>query len=71
MSKTVAGKTLGTGTTTPTGLLPAASGMTLRDYFAAQALQGILVGRTLLHDEWAADAYAMADAMLKARGEKK
>ena len=42
-------------------------GMSLRDYFAAQALQGILVGRALLPDQWAKEAYAMADAMLKAR----
>ncbi len=47
-------------------------GMTLRDYFAAKAMQGILAG-TLNPDavwsqyEVAETAYNMADAMLKAR----
>ena len=48
------------------------SGMTLRDYFAAKAMQGLLAG--LLADrmdvKWqniAIDAYRQADAMLKAR----
>jgi hypothetical protein len=52
-------------------------GMTLRDYFAAKAMQG-LMGRSWantatgkfpenLHDIWATAAYQMADAMLKAR----
>jgi len=48
-------------------------GMTLRDYFAAKAIQG-LMGRVwgdLPTDElfavWSKSAYAMADAMLKAR----
>ncbi len=44
-------------------------GMTLRDYFAAHALQGIIAKG---EDEMfpvarAAEAYALADAMLKAR----
>ena len=55
-------------------------GMTLRDYFAAKALQGLMSGRwkTDLHGqqydayradavEWAKSAYHFADAMLKAR----
>ena len=47
-------------------------GMTLRDYFAAKAMQGLLAQSqgTALGSlvETAADyAYAMADAMLKAR----
>jgi hypothetical protein len=51
------------------------TGMTLRDYFAAKALQG-LMGRDWSHhkgnvDElmkvWAVSAYALADSMLKAR----
>ncbi len=52
-------------------------GMTLRDYFAAKALQGMLSDHTnqMGEDEdWngfcqsnAESAYAMADAMLKAR----
>jgi hypothetical protein len=44
--------------------------MTLRDYFAAKAMQGILVGiecdpATVPHV--AESAYILADAMLKAR----
>ena len=45
-------------------------GMTLRDYFAAQAMQGI-VSKERSHvswvDEYAKNAYKMADAMMKAR----
>lgn len=46
------------------------SGMTLRDYFAAQALQGILaVHASPDTDKWlvAADCYQYADMLLKAR----
>ena len=44
-------------------------GMTLRDYFAGQALAGVMVASP----EggwcgWAHDAYKLADAMLAARG---
>jgi hypothetical protein len=48
-------------------------GMTLRDYFAAKAMQGILAGdHPITHDSEplptvAKVAYAQADAMLKAR----
>jgi hypothetical protein len=55
-------------------------GMTLRDYFAAKAMQGLMAGRwkSDMHgipydayradaDEWAKSAYHFADAMLKAR----
>ncbi len=43
-------------------------GMTLRDYFAAAALQGILSSTQTGHLQIIAkDAYGMADAMLKAR----
>ena len=42
-------------------------GMTLRDYFAAKAMQGILF-EGLNEAETAENAYAIADAMLKARG---
>jgi len=43
-------------------------GMTLRDYFAAKAMQGLLAGMPGLAVSVAAgNAYAMADAMLKAR----
>ncbi len=53
----------------------AALGMTLRDYFAAKAMQGLVerVGhptetrKGVSFEMVAADAYAVADAMLKAR----
>lgn len=41
-------------------------GMTLRDYFAAKALQGILF-EGLTENETARHAYELADAMLAAR----
>ena len=48
-----------------------APGMTLRDYFAAKAMQGLLAsGVEASMKELAEKAYAMADAMLKARGNK-
>ena len=49
----------------PDGLLNQ-DGMTLRDYFAAKALQGILF-EGLEPEETAKHAYAMADAMMVAR----
>lgn len=47
-----------------------AEGMTLRDYFAAKAMQGICTNSAL--GNWSAkiiarEAYEIADAMLKAR----
>lgn len=42
-------------------------GMTLRDYFAAKALQGICARVQWSHAGAATDAYAYADAMMKAR----
>ena len=49
-------------------------GMSLRDYFAAKAMQGMLAYAFLhplaMEDGCARDAYAMADAMLKAREQK-
>ena len=46
-------------------------GMTLRDYFAAKAMQGFLASPLLKTesgaDEMARNAYRVADAMLKAR----
>ena len=47
-----------------------AYGMTLRDYFAAKAMEGFLVCDVKYAsdaDMIARDAYVMADAMLKAR----
>ena len=48
---------------------PAWSGMSLRDYFAAQAMlaRGFTVRPYDTTHETAKDCYAMADAMLKAR----
>ena len=46
------------------------SGMTLRDYFAARVLQGLLLDDSgdFSDRNWMAEkAYAFADAMLKAR----
>lgn len=53
-------------------------GMTLRDYFAAKALQGLLAHpecdftpiTAKAQEQAAADAYGVADAMLKAREAK-
>jgi hypothetical protein len=43
-------------------------GMTLRDYFAAKAMQGICASNPFLTDEIIArEAYNLADAMLCAR----
>jgi hypothetical protein len=51
--------------------------MTLRDYFAAKAMQGFIeraptgtqfgVSHTVTNETFGVAAYAMADAMLKAR----
>ena len=61
------------------GQMMAQGGMTLRDYFAAKAMQGLLSDgwcSDLRNDHYgenagnrtvATDAYRMADAMLKAR----
>jgi len=49
----------------------AQDGMTLRDYFAARVLQGMLASgnlpKTMPDADLAECAYALADAMLKAR----
>lgn len=52
------------------------AGMTLRDYFAAKAMQGLMTAcdndgtwtATGISDEVAKNAYEVADAMLAARG---
>lgn len=57
---------------TPNGGVIVSDGMTLRDYFAAKALQGLLSHNSNGNAsdkniaEW---AYSQADAMLRARGE--
>ena len=48
-------------------------GMTLRDYFAAKAMQSYLLDKdwdSFTFEQWANAAYEMADAMLKARGQQ-
>ena len=54
------------------GQMMAVGGMTLRDYFAAKAMQGILTATLTPNTVWSQDeaaetAYNVADAMLKAR----
>jgi hypothetical protein len=45
--------------------------LTMRDHFAAQALQALLTRNHLMSNaEQAQEAYAMADALLKARDKK-
>jgi len=47
------------------------SGMRLRDYFAAKAMNALIVvyaDDKAIVDEYSQRAYAIADAMLKARG---
>lgn len=49
---------------------PAGEAMTMRDYFAAKAMQGMLAengGGAMNNDDLADWAYVLADAMLKAR----
>ena len=55
-------------------LPPVSAGMTLRDYFAAKALMGMMASRNptsprFQPEDDAAYVYAVADAMLKARGQ--
>lgn len=53
--------------------IPGQSGMTLRDYFAAKAMQAVIANamcsekEAVFYDEVSAISYEMADAMLKAR----
>ena len=42
-------------------------GMTLRDYFAAEAMQGLIANNSTDAQEIAQAAYIVADAMLKRR----
>ena len=55
---------------------PMALEATLRDYFAARAMQALVRNRRIIFDLWeindlAGDAYDIADAMLEARKEQK
>ena len=57
---------------TGTGITPYKSGMTLRDYFAAKAMQALIIaGGPAPTGGWPTyaerTAYTVADAMLKAR----
>lgn len=45
-------------------------GMTLRDYFAAKAMQAMVTNNWPLGMETADSAYTMADCMLRARGQQ-
>ena len=55
---------------TGTGVTPYKSGMTLRDYFAAKAMQGLLSSDVYAPiEKFAQQAYLMADEMMKAREE--
>ena len=51
---------------------PRNAGMTLRDYFAAKAMQSYLLDKdrdSFAFEQWAQASYEMADAMLEARGD--
>jgi hypothetical protein len=70
MNKETGGPAFPTGT----GVTPYNPGMTLRDYFAAKAMQGMLANPKLQEQilqagqSWIEEsAWAVADAMLKAR----
>ena len=53
----------------PTHYTNQARGMTLRDYFAAKAMQGWIVSNVeASNKQFAEAAYEMADAMLAERG---
>jgi hypothetical protein len=45
-------------------------GMTLRDYFAAAIMQGLMASQYQVDDPYPIYAYKIADAMLKAREAK-
>lgn len=58
--------------TPATGPCPCSdAGMTLRDYFAAKAMQGLLsngnVAQEYIRESLVSDSYALADKMLEAR----
>jgi len=49
---------------------PHHDGLSLRDYFAAAALQGLMASRNFLDEYDGPYVYEIADAMLKARESK-
>jgi len=54
----------------PCEIMHSAEGMTLRDYFAAAAFQGLLINghhKNVRYSYIAQDAYKLADAMIEAR----
>ena len=51
------------------GLGSDADGMTLRDYFAAKAMQALITRISMSGGDQARKAYEIADAMLKARNQ--
>ena len=54
-----------------TSPIPWAVYMTLRDYFAAQAMQSVMANFARAeYDDVARHSYQLADEMMKARGEK-
>ena len=58
----------------PSEIGTTSKGMTLRDYFAAKAMQSYLLDKdvaSFTFEQWAQASYEMADAMLKARGDTK
>lgn len=57
----------------PRGQAASGEGMSLRDWFAGQALTGLIAqtDRKLLCATFADESYKLADAMLKARKESK
>ena len=55
----------------PNGYMKAVEGMTLRDYFAAKAMQAMTIRFEANEGLLAAYSYKVADAMLKQRGESK
>ena len=51
-----------------TAVYESEKGMTLRDYFAAKAMQGLMAGDfTGGYDDFASHSYQIADAMMAAR----
>ena len=55
--------------TTPAGIQHN-DGMTLRDYFAAAIMQGLMASQYQVEDPYPIYAYKIADAMLKAKEAK-